>query len=226
MGKLYVVATPIGNLEDITLRAIRILKEVDLIAAEDTRTTRKLTSRFDIGTPIIAYFQHSGTEQIKKIIDELKAGKNIALVSEAGTPSISDPGTPLISEVTKQGIEVVPIPGASAVAALASVSGLPVDRFAFYGFLPHKKGRKKLITKMLTEDKPVIFYESPHRIIKTLEQIAAEKSEGLQLVVGRELTKKFEEILRGEITDVLAELKKRPSTKGEFTVLLQTQKGK
>ncbi|MFC1721405.1 16S rRNA (cytidine(1402)-2'-O)-methyltransferase [Patescibacteria group bacterium] len=221
MGTLYVVATPIGNLEDVTLRAIRILKEADLIAAEDTRTTRKLTSRFDISTPIVAYFQHSGPIEVKKIIDELKAGKKIALVSEAGTPAISDPGTVLVAEAVKHGIKVEPIPGASAVAAAASISGLPVDRFAFYGFLPHKKGRQKMIKQMLAEDKTVIFYESPHRIVKTLQQITDTKSGEVEVVLGRELTKKFEEILRGRIEDILEDLKERENIKGEFVALLK-----
>ncbi len=224
MGKLFVVATPIGNLEDITLRALRILKEVDLIAAEDTRTTRKLTSRFDIATPIVTYFQHSGPVQVKKIIDELGTGKDIALVSEAGTPAISDPGTILVAEAVKQGIEIVPIPGVAAVTALASVAGQPVDRFAFYGFLPQKKGRERLIKQMLAEDKTVIFYESPHRIIKTLQQISKAKSEPVEVVLGRELTKKFEEIMRGRVEDILAKLEEREQIKGEFVVLLRKAK--
>jgi len=219
MGTLYVVATPIGNLEDITLRALRILKEVDLIAAEDTRTTRKLTTRFDIGTPVIAFFQHSGIVSTASIIEKLKAGKNIALVSEAGTPAISDPGTALVAAAVAAGITVEPIPGPAALAAAASISGFPVDRFAFYGFLPVKKGRQKMLAQMLAEDKTVIFYESPHRIIKTLQQLA--DLDGTRfLMIGRELTKKFEEKLRGPVAEIMAELKKRPAVKGEIVVVM------
>ncbi|MFC1617776.1 16S rRNA (cytidine(1402)-2'-O)-methyltransferase [Patescibacteria group bacterium] len=219
MGNLYVVATPIGNLEDITLRALRVLREADLIACEDTRTTRKLCARHDIKTKLISFFQHSRPEKIQQLITELNNGRDIALVSEAGTPCISDPGTLLVSAAVEAGISVIPIPGACAVTAAASASGLPVDKFSFYGFLPRKKGRQKIIAQILDEDKTAIFYESPHRIIKTLEQIV-ELEPSTKIVLAKELTKKFEQILRGSVTDVLAKLKEPDKVKGEIVVII------
>ncbi len=219
MGILYVVATPIGNLEDITLRALRILCESDLIACEDTRTTRKLCDRHEINTQLVSFFQHSSDKKITELVASLKRGKNISLVSEAGTPCISDPGVQLVSAAIDAGVRVEPIPGACAVTAGASASGLPVDKFTFYGFLPLKKGRQKLFQKMLDEGKTVIFYESPHRIIKTLEQIS-EISPNTKIVLGRELTKFFEEFIRGSATEVLDALKSKSSIKGEIVVLL------
>lgn len=219
-GTLYVVATPIGNLEDITLRALRVLREVDLIACEDTRHTKILLERHNIHKPLVSYHQHSRLQKVDFLISELKAGKSMALVSDAGTPGISDPGGVLVAKASELGIPVVPIPGPSAVIALASVSGQPTDRFLFLGFLPHKKGREKLIKRILESDSPVIFYESPHRILKTLEALS--HSEG-HIVVGRELTKKFEEIVRGQTGEVFESLKfKKPQ--GEYVLIYFRQK--
>ncbi len=173
---LYIVATPIGNLEDISLRALRILKEVDLIACEDTRTTKKLLARYNISTPTISYFQHSQLKKIEYILSQLRKGKNIALVSEAGTPCISDPGVKLIDLAIEQldDLAIVPIPGPSALIAAASVSGLPVDKFLFAGFPPHKKGRKRFFAEIASSKHTVIFYESPYRILKSLRDLSAE----------------------------------------------------
>lgn len=225
MGILYVVSTPIGNLDDITSRALATLKSADLVACEDTRTTQKLRARFEIKTPLVSFFQHSAPTKIDWLIEQLQAGKNVALVSEAGTPCISDPGTILVAAAVKAGVTVVPIPGASAILAALAVSGFPVDRFAFYGFLPRKHGRQKVLQQMLAEDKPVIFYESPHRIIRTLEELSL-RDENLQMVVCRELTKKFEETIRGSIADVLDNLKQRKEILGEIVVAMSNVKRK
>ncbi|MFH1173463.1 MAG: 16S rRNA (cytidine(1402)-2'-O)-methyltransferase, partial [bacterium] len=163
MGILYIVATPIGNLEDITLRALRILKEVDLVACEDTRQTRKLLDHYDIKTGTVSYHQHSRVQKIDWLVEQLQAGKNIALVSDAGTPGISDPGFKLVEAAQQADIKVETIPGPSAVIAAASVAGLPVDKFVFLGFPPHKKGRETFFKNLINEDKTIIFYESPHR---------------------------------------------------------------
>lgn len=218
MGNLFVVATPIGNLEDITLRALRILKEVDLIACEDTRLTKRLLEHYQIATPTISYHQHSEVGKIDFLISKLKEGKNVALVSDAGTPGISDPGGLLVKAAVQQGIKVESVPGPSAVAAALSVSGLPTDRFLFLGFLPHKKGKETLIKEIIEAKQTVIFYESVHRILKTLEQLRAF---GLnrEMVVGRELTKKFETIYRGKINEVLEKLG-GDEVKGEFVVII------
>ncbi|OGY47141.1 MAG: 16S rRNA (cytidine(1402)-2'-O)-methyltransferase [Candidatus Buchananbacteria bacterium RIFCSPHIGHO2_02_FULL_38_8] len=219
MAVLYVVATPIGNLKDITLRALEILKEVDLIVCEDTRVSNKLLNHYKIDKPTISYHQHSDIVKTDRIIAELKSGKNIALVSDAGTPGISDPGNKLVAAAVAAGIKVIPIPGPSAVAAALSVAGLPTDRFLFLGFLPHKKGRETLIKQIIESKYTIVFYESVHRIIKTLDQL---KKFGLerQVVVCRELTKMFEEVVRGDIEEVLKHFEgKEP--KGEFVVVIE-----
>src|SRR3989338_3524264 len=190
-GCLYLVSTPIGNLEDITLRALRILKEVDLIACEDTRVTKKLLDHYQIKTPTVSYHQHSQVGKINFLISQLKFGKNVALVSDAGTPGISDPGGLLVKAAVEQGVKVEAIPGPSALTYALSASGLSTDRFLFLGFLPHKKGRETLIKEIIASKQTIVFYESVHRILKTLEQL---KKFGLnrEIVVARELTKKFE----------------------------------
>lgn len=221
MSTLYVVSTPIGNLDDLTSRALATLKSADLIACEDTRTTQKLCARFEIKTPLVSFFQHSAPTKIDWLVQQLKDGKNMALVTEAGTPCISDPGTILVAAAVQAGIKAVPIPGASGVLAAAAVSGFPVDRFAFYGFLPRKHGRQKIMQQMLAEDKTVIFYESPHRIIQTLEELSALNKEA-EIVVCRELTKKFEETIRGSIAAVLNNLRQRKEMLGEIVVVMQT----
>ena len=224
MADLFIVATPIGNLEDISLRALRILKEVDIILCEDTRVTRKLLLRYDIKTPVLSYHQHSQLKKINYIADLLKEGKDLALVSDSGTPGISDPGNKLIDFLVKKDIDltIIPIPGCSALITAASISGFPMERFTFLGFPPHKKKRNKFFEELLKIKHPVIFYESPHRIIKTLNEINDKSQEinlNPQVVVCRELTKKFETIYRGTIEEVIKKIKD-DKIKGEFTVII------
>ncbi len=225
MSALYIVATPIGNLEDITKRALRILTEVDLILCEDTRTTKKLLEHYQIKTPTLSYHQHSRLQKIDYIINLLKRGKNLALVSDAGTPGISDPGNKLVEKVIESLsdlVKVVPIPGPSAVTAAASISGFPVDKFIFMGFPPAKRKRKKFFEEIIRQlanlKYPVIFYESPHRILKTLNELKI-LNQNLRMVVARELTKKFETIYMGNIGKVMEEIEK-DKIKGEFVVMV------
>ena len=220
MSNLYIVATPIGNLEDITKRALRILSEVDLILCEDTRVTKKLLERYQIKTPTLSYHQHSKLQKIEYIIELLRQGKNLALVSDAGTPGVSDPGNQLVDEEMKQcgNLIIMPIPGPSALAASASISGFPMDRFLFLGFPPQKRKRKNFFEEIVAFKYPVIFYESPYRILKTLEALRIMNRE-LRIMVGRELTKKFETIYRGEIGEVLEQIK-QGEIRGEFTVIV------
>ena len=218
-GMLYVVSTPIGNLDDITLRALKILRHVDLIAAEDTRRTRKLLSHFDIHTPLVSYFEHNELKKLDKLLSNMKRGKEIALVSDAGTPGISDPGFRLIQQAIEKGIPVIPIPGPSAVIAALSISGLATDSFYFAGFLPRKGGkRRKLLEKLGDLDGTSILYESPHRLMKTLGDLL-EVCGDRQIVVTRELTKAFEEAIRGSICEVINTLEGR-RIKGEVTIVL------
>ncbi|MEI6125502.1 MAG: 16S rRNA (cytidine(1402)-2'-O)-methyltransferase [Pseudomonadota bacterium] len=220
---LYIVTTPIGNLEDITLRALRILKEVDLIAAEDTRKTSILLNHYNIKKPLTSYFEHNERFKTSVLIEELKQGKNIALVSEAGTPGISDPGYRLIHEALEKGIPVVSIPGACAAIAALSISGLPVHRFAFEGFLPQKTGkRKNFLKKIAAEERTLIFYESPHRIIATLVDMM-ELLGNRRAVLARELTKLHEEIICGLLSTILKKLE-NVSIKGEITVVVEGNK--
>lgn len=223
MNKLYVVATPIGNLGDITLRALEILRSVPLIACEDTRVSGKLLSHYQIKTRTISYHQHSDAGKVSWLIEYLKNSGDIALITDAGTPGIADPGNQLISEVTKaEGqVEIVPIPGASALAAALSISGLPTDKFMFWGFLPHKKGKETIIKKIVASDATSVFYESTHRIMKTLQKIQEMMPAGAKkkIMVCRELTKKFESVYRGNISQVIESLKD-DNSKGEFTVII------
>ena len=208
IGTLYIIATPIGNLEDITLRAMRILKEVDVIAAEDTRHTRKLLDRYEIDTSMTSYHDHNKEEKAPVLIDKLLDGKNIALVSDAGTPGISDPGYFLINLAINENIPVVPIPGATAAIAALSISGLPTDRFVFEGFLPSKQtARKKRLKKLEQEERTLIFYEAPHRIMKTMQDILDVFGDR-KAVITRELTKIHEETVRGPVSSVLKQLNK------------------
>jgi 16S rRNA (cytidine1402-2'-O)-methyltransferase len=219
-GTLYVVATPIGNLEDISSRAIRILGEVDLIACEDTRHTRKLLDRYGITRPLVSYHEHNEQARATELLGDLQAGKNIALVSDAGTPLIADPGYRLVEQAREQGISVTPVPGPCALITALSASGLPTDSFLFHGFLPVKQGqRRKLLTELKTLDATLVFYEAPHRILETLEDIAATLGER-ELVLARELTKIHEEFLRGTPREVQSALAERPSVKGEITVMV------
>lgn len=217
---LYIVATPIGNLEDITLRALRILKEVNLILCEDTRVTQKLLNHYNIKKPLVSYHEHSRLKKNEFIIKELKDGKNLALVTDAGTPGISDPGNKLIEEVLKEEIKIVPIPGPSALGIIISVAGINLKEFLFLGFPPHKKGRETFFKKIASQDLPVIYFESSHRIIKNLELLKS-FDEKLNVIVGKELTKMFEEIIRGKIGEAVEYLQKNPEkTKGEFTIII------
>lgn len=234
MAILYIVATPIGNLKDVTIRALRILKEVDLILCEDTRVTKKLLVRYKIKTKTLSYHQHSRLKKINYILDLLKAGKNLALVSDAGTPGISDPGGKLIQEILKLpearplAINIVPVPGPSALTCVASISGFPMDRFLFLGFPPTKRKREKFFKKAIELEYPVIFYESPYRIIKTLKELqlaTRDKQQETRIVVARELTKKFETIYRGKINEVLKKIEK-DRIKGEFVVIVEADKRK
>jgi 16S rRNA (cytidine1402-2'-O)-methyltransferase len=221
MGIFYIIATPIGNLEDITLRALRVLKEVDLILCEDTRVTKVLLDHFNIKTPLLSYHQHSQQDKINYILENLKE-KDIALVTDSGTPGISDPGNKLIEEALKKfkdEVKIIPIPGPSALTALASVSGFPMDKFLFLGFPPAKNKRKKFFDKAVNSEVPVIFYESSYRILKSLSELEA-SNQNLKIIVGRELTKKFETIYRGEIKNVMEKIKKDP-LKGEFVVIIK-----
>ncbi|MDE0030920.1 MAG: 16S rRNA (cytidine(1402)-2'-O)-methyltransferase [Deltaproteobacteria bacterium] len=216
---LYVVATPIGNLEDITLRALRVLREVDLIAAEDTRHTRKLLSRYDIATPVTSY--HEGNERTKAgvLARRLEAGEDIALVSDAGTPTISDPGYHLIRAAAEMGVGVTPVPGVSAATAALSVCGLATDRFVFQGFLPARQGRRQEVLRQLGEDdRTLVLYEAPHRIREALRDMYDVLGDRAAMV-GRELTKVHEELLRGTLSE-LAERFDDADVKGEFVVVI------
>jgi 16S rRNA (cytidine1402-2'-O)-methyltransferase len=218
-GTLYIVATPIGNLEDITLRAIRVLKEADLIAAEDTRHTQKLLNKYDIHTPFTSYHDHNKEEKAPVLVSRMLDGKSVALVSDAGTPGISDPGYFLINLAVDQRIPIVPIPGATAAIAALSISGLPTDSFVFEGFLPSKQSaRRKRLEELKTEKRTLVFYEAPHRIINTIEDMASVLGDR-KAVVTRELTKIHEEAIRGNLTEVLEHLNKG-SYKGEFTIIV------
>lgn len=219
-GVLYIVSTPIGNLEDITLRAIRILKEVDLIAAEDTRCTRQLLSYYDIHTPLTSYFDGNQKSKSEKLIARLKAGESIALVSEAGTPIISDPGHRLVVQCIDAKVNIIPIPGTTACIAAASVAGLPLNAFVFEGFLSPKSGkRRRKFTEVCGEKRTLIYYESPHRIMFFLQD-ALEILGNRHIVVARELTKKFEEIFRGSVSEAIRKFQATPP-RGEFTILIE-----
>ena len=217
---LYLVATPIGNLEDISLRALRVLREADLIACEDTRQTGKLLAHFGISKPMISYHEHNEAARTEELIAKLEGGSTIALVSDAGTPLVSDPGYRLVTAAIAAGILVVPIPGASAVLSALSGAGLPTDAFRFCGFLPPKSGqRKKTLEALRGEDCTLVFYEAPHRILDALSDVSAVYGERA-VVVARELTKMHEEFLRGTAEQVRAHLAARASVKGEIVLLV------
>lgn len=224
MANLSIVATPIGNLKDVTERALEVLKAADFIICEDKRETVKLLNHYEIRRPLISYHEHSKIQRVEEIINVLRQGKSAALVSEAGTPGVSDPGGRLISDVLAvlgDKVKIIPVPGPSALAAAASVSGLPCDRFIFLGFLPHKKGRETLFRQIAENKETTIFYESPHRILKTLNSLAQVLDEKRKIVVCRELTKMFEEIKRGNINGIKSYFENNPEkVKGEFVVLI------
>lgn len=247
MATIYIVGTPIGNLEDLTFRAYNILRKVDFVLAEDTRKTKILLDRYEIdsSTPLgtsklISYYQHSKLSKIEYIINLLKSGKDLALVTNAGTPGISDPGNYLLEKIweakreieianveihcnvsLRQKINIVPIPGVSSVTTILSVCGFPTDDFLFLGFLPKKKGRETLLKSLINEKRTIVFFESPFRVVKTLVEI--EKYLGnIKIVVGRELTKKFEEILRGNLKEIRRKLETK-NQKGEFVIILNNR---
>ncbi len=222
-GSLYIIATPIGNLEDITLRAIRVLNDVDCILCEDTRVTRKLLDKYNIKTKTISYHAHSSNKKESGIIDMLESGKNLALVSDAGTPTISDPGVMLIGHVIEalgSDIRIIPVPGPSALVSALSASGLSSATFTFYGFLPHKKGRETLFKEIAASKRMSVFYESSHRISKTLESLEKYIPDR-GVVIAREMTKVFEEFLRGKPKELIKLLRSdKNKEKGEFVVIV------
>ena len=217
-GQLFVVGTPIGNLEDITLRAISTLQNVDMVLAEDTRNSKKLLDAHNIDTKMISYHEHSSEKDIKRIIDLLLEGKDLALISDAGTPTISDPGYGLIRHCIKNNIIITPIPGASAITAAMSISGLPSDSFTFVGFLPQKKGRMKKIEQLKNIDNTIMLFESPFRLEKTLNQLL-DSLGNRSVVVGRELTKLYEEVIRGNLDEVIKYFSKS-KVKGEIVIMI------
>jgi len=223
---LYLVATPIGHLEDITLRALRVLKEVDLIACEDTRQTQKLLHHYAIATRTTSYHEHNEAEKASELVKQMQEGASIALVTDAGMPGISDPGYRLITLAIQRQIPVVPVPGASAVLAALVASGLPTDAFQFNGFLPAKRGdRRSVLEGIKNSQTTQVFYEAPHRIIEALEDVIEMLGGSRQVVIGRELTKIHEEFLRGTAEDIFGNLKARETVKGEITVLIGKAEG-
>jgi len=225
MPTLYIVATPIGNLEDITLRAIRVLKEVDLILCEDTRVTKRLLLRYEIDKPTLSYHAQSKLSKVEKIFALLEEGKNLGLVSDAGTPTISDPGCMLVAQVRKNfgdTVNIVPIPGASAVLSALSVSGFSTSEFLFLGFLPHKKGRETLFKEIAVSSRTIVFYESPHRIMKTLESLSLHLAPERQMLVAREITKMYEENFIGSAEAAHTHFTNNPDhVRGEFVVVVE-----
>ena len=219
MAKLYLVPTPIGNLEDMTFRALRVLKEVDLILAEDTRNSGKLLKHFEISTPMQSHHMHNEHKTVEGIVRQIRNGKNIALISDAGTPAISDPGFLLTRACVEAGVEVDCLPGATAFVPALVNSGLPNDKFVFEGFLPVKKGRQTRLEFLSQETRTMILYESPHKLLKTLAQIAEFFGEDRQVSVSREITKLHEETVRGTATEVLAHYQNKPP-KGEIVVIV------
>jgi 16S rRNA (cytidine1402-2'-O)-methyltransferase len=233
-GVLYIVATPIGNLEDITMRALKVLKEADLVVCEDTRVTRRLLDHYEIKTQAVSFYQNlkkggavKPVPKLEYLVAELKAGKNIALVTDAGTPGISDPGNQLVEKAVENKICAVPVPGASALTTSASVSGIDMSQFVFLGFPPHKKGRETFFKEVIALKYPVVYYESPHRVLKNLELLIKLGTDlpagrqGKKIILGRELTKMFEEIVRGDAESVLKYFSENPGkVKGEFVIII------
>jgi len=223
MAKLFIVPTPIGNLEDLTYRAARVLEEADIILAEDTRTSARLLAHYSISTPMHSHHMHNEHKTVKKWANEITSGKTIALITDAGTPAISDPGFLLVRECVEQGIEVDCLPGATAFVPALVNSGLPCDRFIFEGFLPQKKGRQTRLKALATEPKTMVFYESPYRIVKSLEQFGEYMGLDRRVSVSREISKKFEETIRGTLEEVIHHFKEK-EPKGEFVIVLEGQK--
>jgi 16S rRNA (cytidine1402-2'-O)-methyltransferase len=218
-GILYIVSTPIGNLEDISFRALNILSNVDRIACEDTRKTAILLNHYNIHKPLISYYSYNEVRRVPDLIEKLLQGSSIALVTDAGTPGISDPATILVREALAKKIKIVPIPGSSALLAAIIVSGFSIDSFVFEGFLPHKKGRQSRLEELRSETRTIVIYESPHRLFKTLQQLYDVLGDR-QIAVCRELTKKFEEVIRGRLSVVLKELKNK-TPRGEYVLVIE-----
>jgi 16S rRNA (cytidine1402-2'-O)-methyltransferase len=221
-GTLYVVSTPIGNLDDITYRAIKILSSVDVIAAEDTRTSKILLNHYNISKPMLSYHSYNEQRRTPELISRLLEGQSVALITDAGTPGISDPAFVILKSAVENSIPIIPIPGASSVLAALVVSGLPFDRFVFEGFLPQKKGRKSKLESLKEETRTIVLFESPHRILKLLDEIQLCLGDRTIAVV-RELTKKFEEVKRGKVSHIREELSKKES-RGEYVVVIEGRK--
>lgn len=219
-GTLYMVSVPIGNAEDITLRALRVLKEVDLIAAEDTRHTRRLLNQYDIHKPMISYFEHNEKQRSALLLKKLKEGKNIAIVPDSGTPGISDPGFLIVKLCIENGIQVIPVPGPSAILSALIVSGLPMHSFVFEGFLPSKKTKRiKKLTTLKDEKRTLVFFEAPHRLLESLSDML-EVLGDREISIANDLTKKYEEIHRGRISDLISKYKDKEPL-GEFTIIVR-----
>lgn len=216
---LYIVPTPIGNLKDITLRALEVLRDVDLILAEDTRVSGKLLRHYEISKPLFSYHDHNEHQILKNVIEKLKSGINIAIVSDAGTPLISDPGFLLVRECMRNDIQVIPLPGASALTTALSASGLPTDKFHFEGFLPHKKGRNKRWEFLQSYPGTLIFYESPHRVLKLLNEIQDNLGDDTLITVVKEISKIYEEFRHGKINEIIEQYQDNNTLKGEYVVL-------
>ncbi len=226
MSKLYVVGTPIGNLKDITFRAVEVFRDVDVILCEDTRVTRKLLNALEITNTLLSYHSHSGLAKVEKIIAFFDEGKNLALVSDAGTPSVSDPGSALVAEVrrVRPDVEIVAVPGPSALTSAISIAGVPVSEFVFLGFLPHKKGRKKIFQEISVSNRTVVFYESPHRIVRTLTSLVEVLDKDKKVTIARELTKMYEEVISGTAEEVFSFFEQNvEKVRGEFVVLVSPQ---
>ncbi|MGY8969724.1 MAG: 16S rRNA (cytidine(1402)-2'-O)-methyltransferase [Flavobacteriales bacterium] len=217
---IYLIPTPIGNLEDITLRAIRLLKEVDLILAEDTRVSIKLLKHFEIGTPLQSFHMHNEHKKVETVVEQLKNGKTVALISDAGTPGISDPGFLLVREALKEGVEVQCLPGPTALIPALVQSGIPCERFVFEGFLPPKKGRQTRLEQMALETRTQVFYESPHKLLKTLEQLVTYFGADRSIAVVREISKLYESTFRGNAQEGLDFFEAHPP-KGEFVIVVE-----
>lgn len=225
MGILYVVPTPVGNLEDMTFRAIRVLKEADLILAEDTRTSAKLLKHYEVKVPMQSHHKFNEHQMVESVVNRIRGGATVALISDAGTPGISDPGFLVVRECVRAGIQVQCLPGATAFVPALVSSALPCERFSFEGFLPQKKGRMTRLQALQTEERTMIFYESPYRVVKTLEQFAEYYGADRQVAVCREISKVHEECVRGTLAEVVAHFKEH-EPRGEFVILLAGNKGK
>lgn len=224
-ASLTVIATPIGNLRDVSFRAVDTLRSADLIVCEDTRITKRLLDHYRIARPVMSVHEHSTPSMIQRVVEELQRGSNVAVVTDAGTPGVSDPGGMLVAAAHEAGIKVVALPGPSAVTAALSVSGLPADRFQFLGFVPHKKGRETIFKEIVSSDETVVFYESPHRIMKTLQRLSELVQPDRIVVVCRELTKVFEETVRGSAQDVYRAFTDNPGrVRGEFVIVISARK--